>query len=389
MKKVEQILSDGSVELGYDEPFERTREIKELLEKYVSVQSARNPFNISHNGKDFVLCVKSVTYLGNPHPLYKKRIQIPRAWHAILRHDNTFLVGVYRYKDVATFVFFDTKNYRNNRVNNSSAHVYSIDLVKGTELGIFNKIDARGNSITVVREDKLRAYFDTLVTGIAPVISPEAQLIDDFASSLSRSWQGKTCYEEMFKNKYRNAKQAEWPGFYLEYRFETYSDAYPHTKKVGHFVRNKRSPDLDFDLNFGGKFLGDLKMHTTSTDSVLGNDAASVHEAIKKHTKLWYVVFMHETVYDRTRGHEVTQFWNAHLSAQGTPKDPLSYGVRMKHSITLTRVVILELNRYNVRYLSQFNQEKNSNGKKRNPKVSLPISKTQINNFLVYQKDLS
>ncbi len=267
MKKVEQILPDGSVELGYDEPFERTYEIKELLEKYVSVQSARNPFNISHNGKDFVLCVKSVTYLGNPHPSYKKRIQIPRAWHAILRHDNTFLVGVYRYKDVATFVFFDTKNYRNNRVNNSSAHVYSIDLVKGTELGIFNKIDARGNSITVVREDKLRAYFDTLVTGIAPVISPEAQLIDDFASSLSRSWQGKTCYEEMFKNKYRNAKQAEWPGFYLEYRFETYSDAYPHTKKVGHFVRNKRSPDLDFDLNFGGKFLGDLKMHTTSTDS--------------------------------------------------------------------------------------------------------------------------
>lgn len=59
MKKVEQILSDGSVELGYDEPFERTHEIKELLEKYVSVQSARNPFNISHNGKDFVLCVKS------------------------------------------------------------------------------------------------------------------------------------------------------------------------------------------------------------------------------------------------------------------------------------------------------------------------------------------
>ena len=72
MKKTEQVLRNGNIVVDYDQTLS-TKEIKKLLYELF------NPV-IKDDGKQFVLYNKiallacNVTYLGNPHPIYKKRL---------------------------------------------------------------------------------------------------------------------------------------------------------------------------------------------------------------------------------------------------------------------------------------------------------------------------
>ena len=56
----------------------------------------------------------------------------------------------------------------------------------------------------------------------------------------------------------------------------------------------------------------------------------------------------------------------------------------MKNSIIITDYQILDINKYNKKYLKVFNQGINSNNKPREPKIS--INKKDINNFLIHSK---
>ena len=85
MKKVEQINKDGTVTLAKDEILNINSEIKGILSKHLKILNDKNPFEVFFKGKRFYLCVKNVSYLGHPHPLHKKRIQIPGAWQEILK----------------------------------------------------------------------------------------------------------------------------------------------------------------------------------------------------------------------------------------------------------------------------------------------------------------
>ena len=61
-------------------------------------------------GKKVLLC-KNITYLGNPHPIFKKRIQIPSDWIELtlkLERDgyDVRFVGVYHYDGFVVFADF-------------------------------------------------------------------------------------------------------------------------------------------------------------------------------------------------------------------------------------------------------------------------------------------
>lgn len=384
MKKVEQIDSKSNVVLDYDTKI-TTKTIKEILSNYYNVLNNKNPFEcIDSKQRKFFFCIKQVTYLGNPHDIFKKRIQIPKEWKVFLQKDNTFLVGLYVYKDSKVFVFFDTEKYKNNRLNNSSAHVHTIDLQKGVEYGIFEKEDTRKNKITVVREDKVFVYVDNILSNKKNELPKEIKLFDDFSSTIGTQWDGINCYDEMFNVQYRNKAQPEWPGFYLEFKFEDFLTKNPHLKEICTFVSNKKSGELnlDFDLNFGDKYLGDLKAHTESTYSIPGNDKKSFEKALEIYGKFWYIVFNHTTYKDKDFNNKVTIYWNTLQNKE----DTLSYANRMKNSVHLKSMKILEINKNNIQYISDLTQGRNSNGDERNIKIQIKTS--SIDNFLIFNKDL-
>lgn len=380
MKKVEQINIKSEVIRDFDKKLKYT-DIVSILSKHFKIIENKNPYLCELEGKKFTVCIKQITYLGNPHPIFKKRIQIPKKWKKALIN-GALLIGIYRYKKNIIFVFFNTEKYKNNRLNNSSAHVHTIDLQKGIEYGIFEKIDSRGNKIVVIRENKIVEYLNNLFSKNINELPKEIKLFDNFSSSLSKNWLGTKCYEEMFKSNYRNKAQSEWPGFYLEFKFENYLDQNNKVKDICTFVSNKKGGQLDFDLNFANKYLGDLKAHSIDSNYIPGNDKNNFLKALEIYKKFWYVVFYHKTSKDKDFNNTVVKFWNKLQNKE----DLLSYSNRMKYSIELTNIKILEINKYNLKHISDMTQGRNSNDGNRAMKIQ--INKNVVDNFLIFNKEL-
>lgn len=375
MKRVEQIFKDNIV-IDYDEKLSQ-KQIIDILNSDFKLLNKSNPYICFFKQKKIKLYVKQITYLGHPHLAFKKRIQISRGWQYGLRDKFAFLLGIYKYKETILYVLFDKKNFIQRNTNNSSAHVSTFDLLSAQQKGIFTKKDIRGNLITCLRRDLLSVFLSRIVNNEI-ILSKEILLFENFKLNLDKSYSGIQCYKEMIFEKYRNKFQPEWFGFYLEYKFEKFLEENPSYKSICFYQSKKSKNEIDLDLNFNNEFLGDLKTHSNDSGAILGNDLANVYNALEKYEKLWYIVFNHDTILDAERGFEVTKFWNDVLKK----KNLMSYSKRMKHSVVLTNLMILEINKYNQIYLSKFNQGINSNSLPRNPKIK--INKNVINNFLIY-----
>ncbi len=378
MTKVEQIV-DNKIILDYDVKLSKN-ELVEEMKKDFGISNSSNPFVCKIDNEEVKLFVKQITYLGNPHAIFKKRIQISKGWSEELKSENSFLIGLYKYNSTIIYTIFDKKNYINRVTNNSSAHVYTIDLLKAQEQNVFSKKDNFGNIITSVKRNFIYNTLSKLINKEV-VLTDEVVLFDEFKKTLKSKYTGKECYSEMIKDNYKNKFQPEWAGFYLEYKFENYLNKSPNLKIICNYQSNKKNGEIDLDLNFNDKYYGGLKAHSNESSAILGNDKNNVHSALKLYNKIWYIVFNHNTQKDSEKNFEVTMFWNKEQNKENT----MSYSSKMKNNITFTDFKILEINNYNKQYLSDFNQGKNSNGLPREPKIK--IDKKNINNFLIYNSD--
>lgn len=379
---VEQIDYDNSVVFDKGEILSNSEIKKILVSKFDNVSEKGNYIYGQFQNNKYCLFFKNISYLGTPHPLFKKRIQISLDFKKIyeinkLQNIATLIIGVYKYKDTLLFCDFDAKTYINNKAHNSSAHVYTIDLLNGKRNGIFIKNDIRGNIITVFDEEHIIDYlsykFNTVESSGVEVFDT----LDEFFASMVKEWHGIECYMEMIQNNFANKFQPEWPGFYLEYKLSKYLDE-NHKTDIICYSQNKKKGDIDLDLYFPKLgFYGDLKAHSSVSNAIQGNDYETIMELLEMQS-IYYIVCNHDTVKDKDCGYEVTEFWNA----QQNKSDKHSYGNKMKNKVILKGYQILELNKYNKEYLNIFNQGKNSDGKPRNPKIM--ISEKNIGNFLVH-----
>jgi hypothetical protein len=375
MKEIEQIYENNIV-TDFDEKL-TPNEIRGILKTDFELLNKSNPYTCIVNQKEIKIYVKQITYLGHPHLAFKKRIQISRGWQIGLSEENAYLMGVYKYKDTILYTLFDKKNFVTRVTNNSSAHVSTFDLLNAQQKGIFTKQDIRGNLITCVRKDLINYVLSKIVSNES-ILSQEILLFEDFKLTLNSIYQGIECYSELISNNYRNKFQPEWFGFFLEFKFENFLEENPNYKSICWYQSKKSRNDIDLDLNFNNEFLGDLKTHSNESSAILGNDTVNINKALKKYGKLWYIVYNHNTFRDSDNNFEVTIFWNTEQK-----KDNLmSYSKKMKNRIELTDFMILEINEYNNKYLSVFNQGINSNKLPREPKIK--IDKKMINNFLIY-----
>jgi len=380
MKQVEQVTKDGRVVYDYDTSLSG-REIKGKLEELFTVERLETGLYIPKI--DITLLVKNITYLGHPHPEYKKRIQIPSKWNAVLADAHTVLLGIYTYKENTIYCIFDKKK----RGKSSSAHVSILDLQKAIEYGRFEKTDAFGNKIITCTPQQLHATLVDIQKGLK-YMPKEMLAIDVFAKTLPLHWQGIPVYKEMLAAPFSQGLQGEWPGFYFEYLFEKFLKETPRYQKVCAYLRNKTKGALDLDVWFKqSKYYGDLKAHDASTSAIPGNDKRAIERAVREYPKFWYIVVTHTSVKDKEKDCTVSRFWNQKLSEKnGVEKSPTSYCGRMKYSVDLKELLVLEINRSNQKYLSDLTQGKNSDGSTRNLKIQ--IKKKDIDNFVVYRKDL-
>ena len=235
-----------------------------------------------------------------------------------------------------------------------------------------------GNTITIFTKEKIMDFYKYKFSHNE--IESKIEIVntfDDFFASISKDWYGIECYQEMIEANYNNKFQSEWGGFYLEFLLNQYIEE-KNISNIIRFNKQKAINKIDLDLYFPKiNSFGDLKTHSESSGGILGNDLETIKKIIEN-GKIYYVVCNHKTTKDKDNEYIVTTFWN---TVQG--KDNLmSYANKMKHSIHLESFYILEINKYNFKYIDIFNQGINSDGKKRNPKIS--ISNKNINNFIIH-----
>ena len=391
---VEQVASDGSIVMDYDTTISPGQLYNRIHTYFPQIRRADNSIICgTYQGQNYAIRVKNISYLGNPHPLYKKRIQIPGDLQtfyaqALAMGCKPMLLGVYTYGSTELFCEFNIEDFIGKKANNSSAHVYCSDMVDALIHDYFQKIDYFGNRITVFTPQAVSVFLEEFFADSAvfepartaradfPDVSSTAMpaelihSISRFFQEENRIWNGIDCYQKMIAADYRNKFQPEWAGFFLEYEFENYINN-NHLTHLVRYAQDKSKDGIDLDLFFPTiHCYGDLKAHSEESRGVQGNDWGTVFSILDGNTygnHIFYIICEHATVKDKDRDFSVTHYWNQVQHKANL----MSYSGRMKHSVELKHFYILDINNSNKAYLTKFRQGINSNGKPRPPKIMI------------------
>ena len=401
MKKTEQVLRNGNIVVDYDQIL-TTKEIKKLLYELF------NP-EIKEDGKQYVLYDKiallacNVTYLGNPHPIYKKRVQLKSYYLDYLSKNSannlrTLYLGIYTYNQTRLFVVFEPSTYAAKKSHNSSAHVYSINLQYAQKAGKFSKVDAFGNQIHIFNTYEFVRYIKTLANDPIHIDSDELmkiinEYISSFKDTIKKEWKGVDCFKEMMGANDPNAKQGEWQGWYFEYLFKKYL-AEHKTEKIEWYA-SKRKGDIDLDVKFTefDWIFGDLKADQINHD-ILGNSFDCLDTVIKdNHGTVYYICCLYKAEKDSDHQYEVSRYWNDHVRDANKRYDSVDelkerYGKRMKYSVKPETLCVLKIDEivYEILKKNPFAQGTNSDGKDRKPK--LKVQKDMIKALSVYSQQI-
>lgn len=396
--KSEQLKSDLSLEIALDQPL-NSLEINEEISRSLG----KNNVDYIIYKRKKVICYKNriafltaaVTYLGGTgqHPIFKKRIQLPKWWKDFTKENPQLIVkflGVYHYKGNIVFIDFKPDTYLKRKMNNSSAFVYTNDFYQAMKEGVFTRIDVKGNQRSAIKF----TYFKDYIEGKSRVSTDNKiiKVFEDFNDIFA--FEHTITIEDALKvmldtNDIHSIRQTEWAGWYLENRIKNYLENNKLDKIIKYIGKtNKKKGELDFDLWFDeSQFYGDMKASDIEEKQVLGNDKNNIYESINRYEKFWYVIYEHET--DKEKNLEATLMREAFLKSASLWLEPkqhkreYKYHRPLKKSVRFKSMMIIELNRVNCnKILSIYNQGLEPNGGKRNPKVKL--DKNNIENFIIY-----
>lgn len=407
--KSEQIRSDLSLEIDYDQPLSISNIFK-LLENLLGKENCtvnkinhKKVLSYTHNNMTEILILASITYMGGngQHPIYKKRMQLKKWYKDIIEYYktqeniNVRFIGVYHYQNNILFVEALKDTYLSKKMNSSAVHIYTNDLFQAMKTGIFTRKDKNNNKIITIKYIKFKDYLD------GKLKSSNTDLLEIFQAFNSNFGFGDwlTAMEaitEMHKVGCNKWKETEWPGWFLEYKFDEFLKEHEFESKILYIgSSHKKTGELDFDLWFDeSKFYGDLKASDILKKEAPGNDKQNFMECVNSYDKFWYVIYEHNTIKDSEQNnYEATRFRTNYIKENNSwPSnkkwDELSYYSRMKNSVQFVKMYIIELNRVNFRdALNDFNQGKQTSGDKRKPKFK--ITKNNIENFIIFQEEFT
>lgn len=400
MKKVEQVTRTGDIVLDYDETL-TPKQIDALMSDLFGPVLERDDKQfVLYNKIGILAC--NVTYLGHPHPLYKKRIQLKSYYLDYLAKNSvsnikTLYVGIYTYKKTRLFVVFEPSTYAGKKSHNSSAHVYSINLQYAQRAGTFNKVDAFGNNIHIYNTYEFVRYIKTLggevlggTTG-DDIIKMIQECFGDFKNEIPSRWNGISCYKEMLEANDNNARQGEWQGWYFEYLFKKYLTNHHVNNISWHADRSDSGIDLDIKFTDYEWVFGDLKADQINHD-ILGNSFETLDTVIKdKDGIVYYICCLYKAEKDSDHQYEVTRFWNTLRDNPYDSEDDIRnrYGKRMKYAVEPKKLCVLKIDQITYELLKRnpFAQGLNSDGNERKPK--LKVSKDMINALSVFSQEIN
>lgn len=92
-----------------------------ILSNFGEVGIDKSHYTLQNSGVEYKIIIKNITYLGWPHPLNKKRIQIQPI---LIKNENIdFLLGCYKRREECYLILFDIDKINITQSQNTSIHV--------------------------------------------------------------------------------------------------------------------------------------------------------------------------------------------------------------------------------------------------------------------------
>ena len=207
------------------------------------------------------------------------------------------------------------------------------------------------------------------------------KIICPIIKEMPMHWDGKKCILEMKENNGRHWKQMEWIGWYFEYWCNR------NLKGVMEMPYSKKYGNVSFDGYL--KIPWDFKVHVTqSGDKIIVNDHQAIKKAIKDFGCVGLIIVTGPVVYDESQ-----EFKKWHDEQKGKITDYVLKNIergapsrRRKVSMKISKISFVKLDDDCLKkYSSIHNQGRNSDGKPREPKVLLDL--TKIGKHIVYVID--
>lgn len=413
--KSEQLLCNNNIVLDYDKPIRGRNKILNFISQFLGSKllshkniDGRKVLVYDKNGEnETILLTAAITYMGgngknHRHPTFLNRIQIPKWWNQFTNkykeeYDIKYF-GIYNYENVAVFADVQKDTYLKRDVNNSSAHIYMNDLVQAKTKGVFERKDKNGNIIITISSDNLESYLNKKIEDTKSEFSFLKKFNNYFFNG--KKIVALEALEEMKKGGSAHWRETEWPGWYLEFKFQEFLEKnnfkilYKENVKDSNNFKSIFKLDFDLWLENVGHY-ADLKSSSNHTNEFIGNDKQSVYLAVKNNHKLWYIVYQHDTIFDR----DVVKNWDVdYKKSQARERAFLinesnsnnnkivkedSYFGRMKNSVQYSGMFVLELNKQNISHFAgTFRQGKQPDGSSR--KVKVKFNKKLIENGVIY-----
>lgn len=321
---VQQVYNERIVD-GYDKYIRSNNEKCDIFEKILKksnvdiewINKKQQPYNFkmpfSSGTAQVNLYLSCVTYLGKPHPKYKKRMQLSdSADRSFLEKDNTqdnitLMIGLYLYdENNLMFVAWDSSSNKQAGKSKSS-HVYTNDILLATKNGVSQRKDKNGNNIYCFKPEYLNDFINYNYLYLEHQISfieylnefnrdiDEYMFLDGIVDYLKEDligrnsvWDGKECLKEMKDNNYRNWAQTEWQGFFLEYLMQ--KELNSSNSKIEQLLEipGPKYGKTVFDSFYNIPW--DFKVHVNDNNQVITNDMEAIESALNDYGKIGFII---------------------------------------------------------------------------------------------------
>lgn len=348
----------------------------------------------------FNIYVSNITYMGNPHPKFKKRMQLSESANkSYLRNANdlrniNLMLGLYVYDDNNPIIVAWDSSANKYAGKSKSSHVYVKDIQNAMINGVSQRTDKYKNNIYCFKCEHLKNFFNynfmvldhnetflSYLKGFGIYVD-EFSFMDEMVKYLKNDleeknfiWDGKKSIDEMKCNSYSKWKETEWQGFFFEYLMQrSIMDEHEDMQQVLE-IPGPKYGNTTFDSFYNIPW--DFKVHSDNSNRVITNDLDAIEKAIKEYGKVGFIIISGEACYEKD--HEFSD-WRNELKGclSKNQLDNISKNKkhrRLKTKFKPERITVLTIDENTIRKHSIVGGFHNPNGNVRRDKLSLDLDK--------------
>ena len=204
-------------------------------------------------------------------------------------------------------------------------------------------------------------------------------IVEFIPEIMEKEWEAKKCIVEMKEKQCNNWKQTEWVGWYFQFLMD--NKKVSNVEKFKYFICNTK-----FNGCIGKNIIDYKTSSVNDKENIILNDKEAIDRVVNKYKELGFLILKGDA--EKEKDKELDE-WRKSLTGKSKyvkrgEKSGRKHR-KLKTKFFPKKLLYVSINQENIKYLKDHAQGKNSNGKPRPLKYSLPqkmiekFIKTELN----------